>query len=556
MDETINSHPFLTKPHRTLVGLSIPVMASLVVEPLAGVVDTAYVERLGSAEAAALGAATTILSSVIWIFNFLGIGTQTEISHALGGRDTLRAQRMASLATLFYLLAMVFYIRSRKADGKAKKTIWFCGAALSGILAMGSKEIAATLPFFIFIYEWYFFQDLSPAWIKKRIPLLVTVMFLMVIAALIYLGGHPLKKITAMYAGDSFTMGQRAMSQFRIVPMYISLLLWPHPSRLILDYDFQPSHSLLDPVTTLLGMAAIVAFLVVAILKAKRQRLLSFCILWYFGNLIIESSIIRLELVYEHRNYLPSLFFIFAVVLLSYRYLKPKWLAPVVLSVATVVFAFWTYERNAIWQSPILVWMDSIEKSPQKPRPYNNLGVALADVGHTREAITQYRRALEKDPNYGQAYTNLGRAMAGLGNIEAAMGHFYTALEINPDNYIAHNNLGIALSLQDRFSEAIEHFNASLAIRPDYVTAHSNLGAALKDQGRLAEAETHLRTALKINPFFAPAHNNLGMVLADRGQLDEAIGHFSRALEIKPDYESARANLEETQAKKEQSQKK
>ena len=42
-------HPFLDRPHRTLIGLSVPVMAALVVEPLAGLVDTAFVERLGAA---------------------------------------------------------------------------------------------------------------------------------------------------------------------------------------------------------------------------------------------------------------------------------------------------------------------------------------------------------------------------------------------------------------------------------------------------------------------------------------------------------------------------
>jgi MATE family multidrug resistance protein len=75
-------------------------MASLAVEPLAGIADTAFVERLGAASAAALGAATTLLSSAIWVFNFLGIGAQTEVAQGLGRAERGHAREMATLALL------------------------------------------------------------------------------------------------------------------------------------------------------------------------------------------------------------------------------------------------------------------------------------------------------------------------------------------------------------------------------------------------------------------------------------------------------------------------
>lgn len=458
-------------------------------------------------------------------------------------------QRMNNMATMFYILSLLFYTEARFATGNTKKAAWFCAVVVSGFLALGSKEISATLPFFIFIYEWYFFQNLSFAWFKKRIPMMVGVMILLVIISLIYLGGHPLEKISSIYATHHLSMAQRALSQFRVVLFYISLLLWPHPSRLNLDHDFQPSHSLLDPATTLLSMTAIVVFLVLAVLTAKKQRLISFCILWYFGNLVIESSIIGLELVFEHRNYMPSMLFIFLGVLLSYRYLKPKWLAPLLLSVVAVICAFWTFERNEVWRSPVLIWKDSIKKSPQNPRPYNNLGVALAHQGHYRLAVDQYHNALQLNPQYANAHANLGHVLARQGNIVAAIDHLTTALKINPNKYEAHNNLGIALVIQGRYQQATEHFSAALTIKPDYAQAHSNLGLALKKQGRLPEAVVHFKEALKIDALFAPAHNNLGMALADQGRLDEAIAHFTAALKIDPNYAAARRNLEENMLK-------
>jgi MATE family multidrug resistance protein len=92
------THPFLTRPHRTFLSLTAPVMASLVAEPLTALVDTAFVSRLGPAPLAALGVATTLLSSVLWVFNFLGIGTQTELARSHGAGQDLEGRRIASLA--------------------------------------------------------------------------------------------------------------------------------------------------------------------------------------------------------------------------------------------------------------------------------------------------------------------------------------------------------------------------------------------------------------------------------------------------------------------------
>ena len=84
-------HPFLDSPHRTFVRLSVPLLFSLIAEPLTGLADTAFVARLGAAPLAGLGVGAAVLSSVFWIFNFLGIGTQTEVARSHGGDDPARA---------------------------------------------------------------------------------------------------------------------------------------------------------------------------------------------------------------------------------------------------------------------------------------------------------------------------------------------------------------------------------------------------------------------------------------------------------------------------------
>ena len=82
-----NDHPFVKSPHKTLLSMSVPVLLSLVAEPLTGLVDTAFVVRLGAESLAALGVGTVTLSGIFWIFNFLGIGTQTEVAQAYGRQE-------------------------------------------------------------------------------------------------------------------------------------------------------------------------------------------------------------------------------------------------------------------------------------------------------------------------------------------------------------------------------------------------------------------------------------------------------------------------------------
>ena len=91
-------HPFTKKPNRTLLVLSLPVLLSMTAEPLTALIDTAFVSSLGSIPLAALGVGTTALSSLFWIFNFLGISAQTEVAQAEGRGKPEEARQIASLA--------------------------------------------------------------------------------------------------------------------------------------------------------------------------------------------------------------------------------------------------------------------------------------------------------------------------------------------------------------------------------------------------------------------------------------------------------------------------
>lgn len=452
-------------------------------------------------------------------------------------------QRMNSMAAMFYILSILSYARARLAVGKNKKLMLFAVCTFSGILGFGSKEIAASLPFFIFLYEWYFFRDLSRAWLKRHFRSFAAIVVLLCVMAYIYVGAGPAGGLLSDYDKLEFTLKQRVLTEFRVVTYYINLLMFPHYSRFHLDYDFPLSYSLFEPMSTLLSMMGIAGLAFLSFYLAKKERLISFCILWFLGNLAIESSVIPLELIYEYRTYLPSMLLSLMMVTLIYRCINKKWVVVPALIAVMAVGAGWTYKRNHAWSDEIILWSDNVTKSPLKARPRNQLGLALARQGRFDEAIEHYGEALRIEPDYVDAHNNLGAALAAQDRFEEAIKHYSKALAIKPDFAPAHSNLAGMLVAKGRFEEAVDHCSYALKINPHHAKMHCTLATAFAGLGRFEDAVRHFSEAVRIRPDFAKAHNDLGLVLKKVGRLEESVHHLSKATQIDANFAEARLNL-------------
>ncbi|MGD9204725.1 MAG: tetratricopeptide repeat protein, partial [Desulfobacterales bacterium] len=314
-------------------------------------------------------------------------------------------------------------------------------------------------------------------------------------------------------------------------------------SRLNLDYDFPLSTSLIHPFTTLLSLLVIVGLIGLAIYLAKKERLISFCILWFFGNLVIESSIIPLAIIFEHRLYLPSMMVLLLPVVIVYRYIKLDWLKVGLLSLVVVGLAFWTYQRNLVWADKITLWTDVVKKSPNKARPHFNLGSAYSLQNQIDKAIPLYKRALEINPNLEHPHINLGEALERQNKVDEAMAHYQTALKIKPDLPEAHNNIGALLAKQGHTEEAIPYYQNALQIRPHYALAHFNLASALVEKGDIEQGTRHYYIAIEYQPAYAEAHIKLGDLFLNLGEREKAINHYMAALQIDPNWIEAYNNL-------------
>jgi hypothetical protein len=399
-----------------------------------------------------------LTASLIWLVHPLQVQSVTYI-----------IQRMNSMAAMFYIISMLCYAKARISQVIWQKIALFCICAISAALALGSKEIAATLPLFILVYEWFFLQDLQVSWLKKRFFPLAAAGILFSVIVLVYLGTNPVARILADYNFRDFTLKMRVLTEFRVVVFYISLLLFPFPGRLNLNHDFPLSFSLFEPITTIMSLFILLGLLFLAIRLAKKERLLSFCILWFLGNLFIESSVIGLEIIFEHRTYLPSMMAIFAITLLVNRLLNKRLLQILLTIIILTLFSLWTFQRNIIWANPFRLWQDVIVKSPNKVRPYNNLGRLLVESGRSREAIPVLQNAIR----------------------------------LEPDNIKTNINLAAALIQERRFSEAITLLEQNLDRLEKSPEARLNLGAAYFYSGNVEAARRELEILSQLDPYLA-----------------------------------------------------
>jgi tetratricopeptide (TPR) repeat protein len=463
---------------------------------------------------------------------------------------TFIVQRMAGIMAMFYMLSVLFYIKGRVADEARKKILFYVGSAFFAILAFGSKQNAAMLPFFIGLYEIYFFQGVDWRKIKKKLPVFLALLILPAILALVYTDFQFFSMLAQSYKERPFTMGQRVLTEFRVVVYYLSLLFYPDPSRLNLDYDFPFSTSLIIPPATVIGLAIILGLLAVSFYLVKRRPVISFCILWFFGNLVIESSIYPLDLVYEHRLYLPSVgfFLITAVVLIKlFRRAPEKFRGKVemgVMGLIIMLLGWGTYKRNMVWGSEISLWEDVARKSPNKARSHNNLGkayasAALADktMGHLADkSIVEYKKAIKLNPRNFVAYDNLGQAYGRKGRPDEAIKACRKAVELNPNYLQAYNNLGVADNKVGKYAEAVKACLEALRIKPNYAKSYFNLGRGYEGKGEHYKAIDAFEKAWMLMPDDANIPYNIANSYFAGGLPDKAMGYYRKALKIDPGF--------------------
>ncbi len=404
-----------------------------------------------------------LAAAAVWLVHPLNIQAVTYI-----------VQRMAAMAAFFYLAAMLCYVRGRMYAG-ARQRLLFGLTALFAVMAMLCKENAATLPLALFVYEWIFFRKGRGEWLRRSLPWLAAGAGVVIALAFVYTGFHPVSYILSGYASRPFTLGERLLTEARVLVFYLSLFLWPDPSRFSLEHDFPVSRSLVAPPTTVAAVLLLAAALAAALRWRRRYPVYAFAVIWFLLTHLVESSVVGLTLVFEHRNYLPLVFLCLAVAEGACAALPRKARVPAA-AVLVALLAVLTFQRNQVWTDRVSLLRDAAVKAPANARVHVNLAQALMLAGKDPgEARAHCLAALKLDPREASALNNLGILAYGAGEVRAALEYFKKAVEIEPRATVFRMQLAKTLLRLGRYRAAEREFQKILALAPDNSEARAGL---------------------------------------------------------------------------------
>ena len=293
-------------------------------------------------------------------------------------------QRMESLATLFMLSGLLAYWRGRVrlAEGQKRGLRWMWGGLIAGgCLGVLSKESAVMLPVYALLIEWLFFGFGKPGSAERgAVTRLFTIV--LVIPAVIGLSWLlPRLFASPDFGNRPFDMSERLWTEGRVLWHYLAWIVVPNPGALSLYHDAFPiSRGPFTPWTTLPAATSLIALLLGAILLRNRFRLAAFGVLWFFVMHLLVSTVLNLELVYEHRNYLGSMGILLAVfaLLLDGRVTRLVFVRRFGVVALIGLYAFLTFLRANEWSNPVQHAYFEATRQVESPRAQYGLGLELA----------------------------------------------------------------------------------------------------------------------------------------------------------------------------------
>ena len=464
---------------------------------------------------------------------------------------TYIVQRMTSLAALFYLSAIFLFMKGRNAQTPMLKvSFWVC-CLVCFLLAMGSKQNAVTLPVALFLLEIVFFMK-PGSWRKNKWIIIGSVAGLVILYVLLlfYWQKNPIATILAGYEKRPFSMFERVLTETRVSLFYLYQLLYPVPGQFSIVHDFSLSTSLWVPWTTPVAILTILTLILIAGYNFRRTPILAFAIWFFFLGHSIESTIFPLELVFEHRNYLPSVF-LFLPVASGLTYLLNTFrdkstliyrMLQTLAMLLVLALGIGSYTRNMVWATEKTLWQDAMQKAPNLARPYQNVASALEKEQNLETAFYLYQKALDlKDPEPKLSrfisYGNMGNIYRKRKEYEKAVQFLTAATRVETGPYIdrVRYNLVLCLLNTHQENEALEHLAFLLAGQPTNSRFLTTRGFIYFQQGKTDLALKDYRIALYQEPQNIDLLLSMGMALSTKGHYERAEILLKKAKNRYPD---------------------
>ncbi|MBF0243421.1 MAG: hypothetical protein HQK64_13230 [Desulfamplus sp.] len=479
-----------------------------------------------------------LLSAVIWAIHPIQIQAVTYI-----------VQRMASMAAMFYIAGIYFYLKARFTDVLYKRAMFAFGILAMFALSVGSKENGVLMPLALVLLEITFFQNISNLLNKKRILLILLSVLTLLIASgllgLFYFYGDNLFSFLKGYERRSFTLMERLLTEPRVICIYLYQIIYPVASQFSIEHEIEISKNLFSPFTTLPAITFIFIVIITGFYNLKKRPILSFAILFFFLNHLTESTIIPLELMFEHRNYLPSMFLFVPIAIIvvyffeNYKNRKEKKLQfrffSLITSLVIMTIAFGTYTRNFDWLNEKSLWENAIKKAPGIARPYQNLAIEYYQKeGIYDVALYLHKKAIDlKDINLKLSrmvsLNNISNIYMAKQDTKLALEYSKQAVETIPETDMILNYV-INLIDAKELELAYQEINKLLKGQNNNISA-LNLKTliSIKLEDFQQSYDTALK-AIKIDPNDGKAISYLGLSSMFLGKYDKADSYLNKSL--------------------------
>lgn len=456
------------------------------------------------------------------------------------------------LASLFFLLSLIFYIKVRipflqkenvLPQSKIHFVLFYATSCVSYCLALFSKEMAVTLPLFLVLFDlFYTFPH------QSKTPAISSKLFRMARWLPFYTG---FLIITGLYLFIRFEVFKNTFktiivaprnvaTMIRVVASYVKLLFIP----INLNADYYVPHSRYLSLSFILSALFIAAAGIIVTRLYKRSRHATFFALWFFVALLPVLGIIPIgNIMAERYLYLPVAGLCGSAGCILANYLSLRKGVASLLGVILLSMQISIISRNGVWLDDSTLWSNTYEREPNSARACSNLGNNYFKNKRYEEAISLYKKALTFPYSYPFIHYNLGVTYEEMGLTDKAIAEYKASITSHNDNTLAFTNLGVLYDKHGHYDMAVEAYRQALANNPYFPLAHNNLGNTYERRGNPGKALAEYKEALKIDNNYADAHNNLGAVSLKNGILDNAIDELQKATKLKPDHVDAHYNL-------------
>jgi Flp pilus assembly protein TadD len=260
----------------------------------------------------------------------------------------------------------------------------------------------------------------------------------------------------------------------------------------------------LTPVSTLFALLAVISWCAVGVwaLFKERLRVVGFFLLWLPATLVIESSFIALEMVFEHRMYLPSVALAgIAALGIATVLSRSARLRTVVLGGSAVIVCLLVVSTSARvpdWRSPVSLAQAAVQTSPNSARAWATLANAYKESGAGWDKIRPpMMKALLLDPNQSLALQlQVFRLIEQqrLQEAEQLLDRFGPGAQ-RDHRFL--NTVGMLRLEQRNFEDAITYFEQALRINVSVPEVRYNLALSYELWGKCTEAHEKWLTYLQ-----------------------------------------------------------